>query len=103
MEYKLADILKVRIKQKWYNSLTFSSNLWNAICEVFLEEKNIDIKDYLISISQNWKTVFIKTNKPIINTQLLELEWKFLKKFKEKMKNISDFEEENNNFEIKYI
>lgn len=102
MEYKLADILKVRIKQKWYDSLTFSSSLWKAICEVFLDKKNMDITQYLISISKNKNTVFIKTNKPVLNASLLELEAKFLDNFKEKIGQLYN-DEDLENLEIKYL
>ena len=38
------------------------STMWNSIIDVFKEEKNIDITDYLVSIQLRWSTILIKTS-----------------------------------------
>jgi hypothetical protein len=62
----------------------------------------MDITQYLISISKNKNTVFIKTNKPVLNASLLELEAKFLDNFKEKIGQLYN-DEDLENLEIKYL
>lgn len=76
------------------------STMWNSIIEVFNNEKNIDITNYMISIQLRWKTILIKTNKPIINTEALILDDKIKQLFSEKIKKLwIKFYD----FELKYI
>lgn len=76
------------------------STMWNSVIEVFKAEKNIDITKYMISIQIRWKTILIKTNKPIINTEALILDHKIKKLFFEKIKKLwIKFYD----FELKYI
>lgn len=76
------------------------SIMWNTIIEVFKSEKNIDITSYMISIQLRWKTVLLKTNKPIINTEALMMDDKIRLLFSEKIKKIwIKFYD----FELKYI
>jgi len=64
------------------------STMWNSIIDVFKEEKNIDITDYLVSIQLRWNTVLIKSNKPIINNEALLLDDKIKEKFEIRIKKI---------------
>ena len=76
------------------------STMWNSIIEVFKAEKNMDITSYMISIQLRWKTILIKTNKPIINTEALILDDKIKDLFSKKIKKIwIKFYD----FELKYI
>ena len=76
------------------------STIWNSIIEVFKAEKNMDITSYMISIQLRGKTILIKTNKPIINTEALILDHKIKKVFSERIKKIwIKFYD----FELKYI
>lgn len=76
------------------------SIMWNSIIDVFKEEKNIDITNYLVSIQLKWKIIFLKTNKPIINTEALILDDKIKNIFSEKIKKIwIHFTD----FDVKYI
>lgn len=76
------------------------SIMWNTIIEVFKSEKNIDITSYMISIQLRWKTVLVKTNKPIINTEALMMDDKIRYLFSEKIKKLwIKFYD----FELKYI
>lgn len=76
------------------------SIMWNTIIEVFKGEKNMDITSYMISVQLRWKTVLVKTNKPIINTEALMLDDKIKQIFSEKIKKmwIKFYD-----FEIKYL
>ncbi len=47
------------------------SLVWKSVIDVYKNERGMDITSYLVSIRIKWKTIFIKTNKPIINTELL--------------------------------
>jgi DNA-directed RNA polymerase len=76
------------------------SMMWNSVIEVFKNEKNIDITKYMVSIQLRWKTVLVKTNKPIINTEAILLDDKIKKVFSEKIKSIwIKFYD----FELKYL
>ena len=76
------------------------SMMWNSVIEAFKNEKNIDITKYMVSIQLRWKTVLVKTNKPIINTEALLLDDKIKKVFSEKIKSIwIKFYD----FELKYL
>lgn len=76
------------------------STMWNSIIEIFKTEKNIDITSYMVSIQLRWKTILIKTNKPIINTEALNYDDKIKQLFSEKIKKLwIKFYD----FEIKYI
>ncbi len=68
--------------------LFIKTSMWNSVIEVFKSEKNIDITKFLVSIQIRWKTILIKTNKPIINTEALILDNKIKELFSEKIKKL---------------
>jgi hypothetical protein len=74
--------------------------MWNSIIEVFNIEKNIDITNYLVSIQLRWKTILIKSNKPIINNESLLLDDKIKKEFELRLKKIWI---QFNDYILKYI
>jgi hypothetical protein len=75
------------------------SIIYNTIIEIFKSEKNINLKNYIVSINIKWKTILVKTTKPMINNELLILNEKIKSKIDDKFNRINiDF----NNFEIKY-
>lgn len=80
--------------------LFIKTSMWNTIIEIFKSEKNIDITSYLVSIQIRWKTLLIKTNKPIINTEALILDDKIKLLFSKK---INMLWIKFYDFEIKYI
>jgi hypothetical protein len=57
---------------EWKNKqkVIIKSIVWKTIIDIFKQEKNIDITSYLISVTIKWNIFFIKTKKPIINTEL---------------------------------
>jgi len=58
------------INRAWKQEVIIQSIIWNTIIEIFKTKKNIDITSYLVSIKLKAEFVLIKTNKPIINTEL---------------------------------
>jgi len=75
------------------------SIIYNTIIEIFKNEKNIDLQKYIVSVKLSWKTILVKTNKPLINSELLILDNKIKKNLKEKFERLN-FKFEN--FELKY-
>ena len=88
------------IRRSWKEEVIIQSIIWNTIIDIFQTEKNINIKKYLISIKLKWTNILVKTNKPIINTELYLLNSKIKKVSQEKLKKLWLLK---NNFEIKYV
>ena len=80
--------------------LFIKTSLWNSIIEVFLKEKNIDMSSYLVAIKIKNQTLLIKTNNPLINSELNLFYDKIISSFHNKIKNI---DLENYDFDIKFI
>jgi len=74
------------LNKKNLSSTTKKSIIYNTIIEVFLENKKIDIKSYLISINEVWNIFLVKTTKPIINAELYLLNEKIKEKSLNKLK-----------------
>ena len=88
------------IRRKWKEDVIIKSIIWNSVIDVFNVEKNINITPYLVSIQLKWENILIKTNKPIINSELLLLNEEIKKASKKKLLKIWI---KLNNFNIKYI
>lgn len=73
---------------------------WNTIIEVFLNEKKIDIKPYLVSVQIKWNAILLKTNNPLINWELRLLNWIIKENFSKKTSNL---EINIDDLEFKYI
>lgn len=67
------------INRTWKQEIIIQSIIWNTIIEIFKAKKNIDITSYLVSIKLKWENILIKTNKPVINTELYNY-WEEIKK-----------------------
>ena len=87
------------LNKKWLSDTTKKSIIYNTIIEVFLENKKIDIKSYLISIKNIWNVFLVKTTKPIINTELYLLNEEIKEKSLQKLNKIGF---KFLDFEIKY-
>lgn len=78
-----------------YKDIIKKTIIWNTIIETFNIEKQIDITPYLISIKLQNNKILIKTNKPIINNELIIIEKKIIINLEDKLKKIwiksSDF------------
>lgn len=80
--------------------LFIKTSIWNSFISVFKEEKNIDVSKYMVSVQIRWKTILVKTNKPIINTEAKNLYNKIYKDFENKIKYI---QMDNYDFELKFL
>jgi len=84
------------INRVWKQEVIIQSIIWNTIIEIFKSKKNIDISSYLISIKLRSEVVLVKTNKPIINTELYnyseEIKKVSLSKIKKLWFNYKEFE-----------
>ena len=88
------------IRKNNNEEMIIKSIIWNTIIEFFSETLKIDIKKYLKSVQIKWKTILIKTNKPIINTEGYNNNDKIKKALESKFKALwIKFYD----FEIKYI
>lgn len=88
------------LRRKWKEDVIIKSIIWNTIIDIFNTEKNIDITPYLVSIQLKWTNILVKTNKPVVNTELFNLSDKIKKASKEKLLKIWI---KLLDFEIKYI
>jgi len=84
------------IRSSWKTEIIIQSIIWNTIIEIFKSKKNIDITSYLVSIKLKAEFVLVKTNKPIINTELYnyseEIKKNSFNKIKKLWLNYRDFE-----------
>jgi len=88
------------IRSSWKTEVIIQSIIWNTIIEIFKAKKNMDITSYLVSIKLKWENVLVKTNKPIINTELYNYSEEIKKSSLSKIKKLfSDYKE----FEIKFL
>jgi hypothetical protein len=71
---------------KYKQDLFSKSIIWNSIIEVFQSEKNINITKYLVSIKIKWLIFLVKTDNPLINAELLNLDDKIKEVFMKKIK-----------------
>lgn len=76
------------LNKTWKQNQILSSIIWNQLTNFFKETKNIDITNYIISIKIISQTIIIKTQKPIVNLQIIENKEKILKKIQESFKKI---------------
>lgn len=74
------------IRKNNNEEIIVKSVIWNTIIEFFNESLKIDIKPYLKSVQIKWKTILIKTNKPIINTEIYNNNDKIKKALESKFK-----------------
>ena len=84
------------IRSSWKAEIIIQSIIWNTIIEIFKAKKNMDLTAYLVSIKLKWENVLVKTNKPIINTELYnyseEIKKVSLSKIKKLWLNYREFE-----------
>ena len=88
------------IRRSGKQEVIIQSIIWNTIIEIFETEKNIDIRRYLVSIKLKWENILVKTNKPIINTELYLLNEQIKKVSQDKLKKLWLYK---TNFDIKYL
>ncbi|NUJ97251.1 hypothetical protein HGA92_00510 [Candidatus Gracilibacteria bacterium] len=62
------------IRRKNRETLVIKSLIWKTIVDIFKEKKAIDITDFIISITFRGSVIFVKTSKPMINYELLNIQ-----------------------------
>ncbi|MDD3645806.1 MAG: hypothetical protein PHH06_00195 [Candidatus Gracilibacteria bacterium] len=87
------------IRRSGKDQVVIKSIIWNTIIEIFKGEKGIDVKNYLVSIRLMGDAILVKTNKPLINSELLLLSEKIKKASAEKLQRLGL---RLKDFEIKY-
>lgn len=80
--------------------LFIKTSIWNSFIDVFKQKKSIDVSDYMVSVQIRWKTLLIKTNKPILNAEAKILYNDIYDSFYNKIKYI---EMNDYNFELKFL
>ncbi|MDD3144846.1 MAG: hypothetical protein PHV23_01925 [Candidatus Gracilibacteria bacterium] len=80
--------------------LFLKTSLWNSIVDTFKDEKNIDISSYLVSVQLKGSTILMKTNNPLIKSELNLFYDKISFSFQNKIKNL---DLQSYEFEIKFI
>lgn len=100
MDFNFSKLVASRLRSLSLEDINFKSNLWNSVVNVMQNERWINVKDYLVSISVSWNTILIKTTKPIINAELTQYQDKIYIDFKEKMQKMWFTYKD---FEIKYL
>jgi len=73
------------LRRKWKEDVIIKSIIWNSVIDVFKNKKNIDIASYLVSIQLKKNIILIKTNNPLINTELLLIDDKIKEASKVKL------------------
>ena len=88
------------IRRSWKQEVIIQSIIWNTILDIFKRKKNIDIEKYLVSIKLKGGNILVKTNKPLINTELYLLNEEIKKASQDKLKKLWLYKTD---FEIKYL
>lgn len=88
MFINLKDILVKSLNKTWKQETVINSLAWNSLISTFKEIKNIDITHYLISVKIKNDVIFIKTSKPIINSEIDIISDKYLKNITTKLNSI---------------
>lgn len=84
----IKNLLLKSLNKTWRQEQIISSIIYKSIIQDFLEIKKIDITSYIISVKIKWNIIFLKTTKPIINTEILTIENILIKNIENKFKKI---------------
>lgn len=84
----IKELLTKSLNKKWKTDLVVKSVIWNTIIEEYKKIKDIDLTEYLKSISLKWNVIIIKTSKPIISAELSNYENIFLENINKKIEKI---------------
>lgn len=78
---KLNNLLLSAITKSWKIQSVFSAMVFHIIKELFLEKKNIDITPFLISVKFQNNLIIIKSNKPIVSSEISYFKKEILQRF----------------------
>ena len=77
------------LRRKGMEKSIQESLAWKTVREIYaLSFWGRDIESYLLSVTYTGKTCIVKTQKPIINAQLLSLTWEIEKKLSERLQKV---------------
>lgn len=81
----IKELLTKSLNKSWKTDLVVKSVIWNTIIEEYKKIKDIDLTEYLKSISLKWNVIIIKTWRPIINAELINYQEDLLSKIENKL------------------
>lgn len=84
----LRSLLVASLNKTWKQEQILSSIIWKSIVEDFQEIKKIDLNPYIVSVKINKNIITVKTLKPIINTELSNIEWQLRENISMRLKKI---------------
>lgn len=84
----IKDLLLKSLNKTGKQNQILSSIIYKSIINDFLEIKKIDITPFVISIKLNENIIFLKTNKPILNAELINIQDILLKNINSKLSTI---------------
>ncbi len=73
------------LQRRGKSPVVLKSIFWKTVISEFQEQKNMDVEPYLVSSTLRGNIFFIKTNNPLINSEIMMLEWEILEKFHTKI------------------
>jgi hypothetical protein len=88
VQNNIKELLTKSLNKSWKTDLITKSVIWNTIIEEYKKIKDIDLTEYLKSISLKWNVVIIKTSKPIISAELENYQNIFLVVIEKKLEKI---------------
>ncbi len=84
----IKDLLLKSLGKTWKQNQVIASIIYKSIKDDFLELKKIDITSYIISIQVRDNIIILKTNKPILNSEIKHIEDVIIKNILQKLENI---------------
>jgi hypothetical protein len=84
----IKDLLLKSLGKTWKQNQVIASIIYKSIKDDFLELKKIDITPYIISIQLRENIIILKTNKPILNSEIKHIEGIIIKNILQKLENI---------------
>lgn len=84
----IKDLLLKSLGKTWKQNQVLSSIIYKSIIHDFLELKKIDISSYIISIQLRENIIILKTNKPILNSEIKHIEGLLIQNIDKKLQKI---------------
>jgi hypothetical protein len=88
MTSNIKELLLKSLIKTWKQNQVIVSIIWKSIMDDFLKIKKIDISTFLISIQLKWNLIILKTNKPILNAEIMMIQDVLLQNITQKLQNI---------------
>lgn len=88
MPSNIKELLLKSLIKTWKQNQVITSIIFKSIIDDFLRIKKIDISEFLISIQLKWNLIILKTNKPILNAEIMMIQDVLVKNITQKLENI---------------